>query len=92
MQYTASSFGQMLVALFAWALRPSVHNPGPLPLFPQKAEFHSVVQDAALDRVLLPAFQTGAWLFSCFRVLQRGSIQAYLLYIFIALLALLMWR
>jgi len=44
-----------------------------------------------LDEAVLPAFRAGAWLFSAFRVFQRGSIQAYVLYIFIALLALLIW-
>ena len=33
-----------------------------------------------------------AWLFSWFRVLQQGNIQIYLLYIFLALIVLLLWR
>ena len=45
-----------------------------------------------LDDAVLPAFRYGAWLFSWFRVVQQGSIQTYLLYIFIALIALLLWR
>ncbi len=39
MQYTSSSFAQMLVGLFGWALRPRVHKPRNLPLFPQKTRF-----------------------------------------------------
>jgi hypothetical protein len=41
---------------------------------------------------LLPTFRFGAWLFSWFRVFQQGNIQIYLLYIFLALIALLFWR
>ena len=41
---------------------------------------------------VLPAFRFGAWLFSWLRVFQQGSIQTYLLYIFIALIALLLWH
>jgi len=92
MQYTSSSFAQLLVGLFGWALRPRVRRPKDLPLFPRKTDFHSEVPDTVLDDAVLPAFRFGAWLFSWFRVLQQGSIQTYLLYIFIALIALLLWR
>jgi hydrogenase-4 component B len=92
MQYTSSSFAQMLVGLFAWALRPRRRGPGDRLLFPQKTAFHSEVPDTVLDEAVLPAFRLGGWLFSWFRVLQQGSIQTYLLYIFIALIVLLLWR
>jgi hydrogenase-4 component B len=123
MQYSSSSFAQLLVGLFAWALRPRRHMPkiapsrsqteigneaasGPesapsrsqtpfgneVPLFPQQTRFHSETPDAMLDQAVLPAFRFGAWLFSWFRVFQQGSIQTYLLYIFVALIALLLWR
>jgi hypothetical protein len=39
MQYTSSSFAQMLVGLFGWALRPKRRQPVDLPLFPQAASF-----------------------------------------------------
>jgi hydrogenase-4 component B len=92
MQYTASSFAQLLVGLFAWALRPRTQRPGELPLFPQKTAFHSEVADPVLDEAVRPAMGFGAWLFSWFRVFQRGNVQTYLLYIFVALIALLLWR
>ncbi len=92
MQYTSSSFAQMLVGLFGWVLRPRAHKPEEQPLFPQKAAFRSEVPDTVLDDAVLPVFHLGAWLFSWVRVLQQGSVQAYLLYIFIALIALLLWR
>jgi hydrogenase-4 component B len=92
MQYTASSFGQMLVGLFGWALRPRVHKPKELPLFPPKSLFHSEVPDTVLDEAVLPAVRFGAWLLSWLRVFQQGSIQTYLLYIFLTLIALLLWR
>ena len=63
-----------------------------LPLFPRKADFHSEVPDAVLDEAVLPSFHFTAWLFSVFRVFQQGNIQAYLLYIFLALIILLLWR
>jgi hydrogenase-4 component B len=92
MQYTSSSFAQMLVGLFGWALRPRTHRPRDLALFPHGTSFHSEVPDTVLDEAVLPAFRFGAWLSSWFRVLQQGSIQMYLLYIFVALVTLLLWR
>jgi hypothetical protein len=82
----------MLVGLFGWALRPRTHEPAALPLFPGKTTFHSEVPDPVLDEAVLPAFTAGARLFSWFRVLQQGNIQAYLLYLFLALILLLLWR
>jgi hydrogenase-4 component B len=92
MQYTSSSFAEMLVGLFSWVLRPRMHRPRELALFPQKTSFHSEVPDAVLDEVVHPTFRFGAWLLLWPRVFQRGSIQTYLLYIFLALFALLLWR
>jgi hydrogenase-4 component B len=92
MQYTSSSFAEMLVGLFGWALRPRTHEPQALALFPAPTEFHSEVPDTVLDGAVLPLFRSGAGLSTYFRVLQRGSLQTYLLYIFAALLALLLWR
>jgi hydrogenase-4 component B len=91
-QYTSSSFAQMLVAMYSWALRPRTHQPQNLPLFPQHTAFHSEVPDAVLDEVVLPTFRFSAWLFSGIRVFQQGNIQIYLLYIFLALVGLLLWR
>jgi hydrogenase-4 component B len=92
MQYTASSFAQMLVRLFAWALVPRIHRPGQLPLFPAPADFHSEVPDAVLDRAVLPGVRAGARALTWARVVQSGSVQAYVLYIFVTLMVLLLWR
>jgi hydrogenase-4 component B len=92
MQYTSSSFAQILVGLFAWALRPRTHKPNTLPLFLQRTDFHSEVPDTVLDEAVLPTFRFSARLFSRFRVFQQGSVQTYLLYIFITLIVLLLWR
>jgi hydrogenase-4 component B len=91
-QYTSSSFAQMLVGLFAWALRPRMNRPAALPLFPGHAGFHSNVPDTVLDGAVMPAFRFSAWLLSWFRVLQQGSTRMYLLYILAALIVLLLWR
>jgi hydrogenase-4 component B len=92
MQYTSSSFAQILVGLFAWALRPRYQEPHIVSLFPQESGFHSEVSDPVLDEAVLPTFSFGGWLFARFRLIQGGSVQTYLLYIFVALIVLLFWR
>jgi hydrogenase-4 component B len=92
MQYTSSSFGQMLVGLFDWALRPRKQRPAKMALFPAPSSFHSEVPETVLDEAVLPTFRFAEWAFSWFRVVQQGSVQTYLLYIFIALMVLLLWR
>src|SRR5205085_5265391 len=74
MQYTASSFAQMLVGLFSWALRPRTDAARALALFPQPSSFRSDVPDSVLDDAVLPAFHRLASFFVRFRVFQRGSI------------------
>jgi hydrogenase-4 component B len=92
MQYTSSSFAEMLVDLFGWALRPKSHEPRITALFPVKAEFHSEVPDTVLDEVILPNARRTTRVLALFRYLQQGSLQAYLLYILLTLLLLLLWR
>jgi hypothetical protein len=91
MQYTGSSFSQMLVQLLGWVLLPRKRRPRPAGLFPAGgARFDSEVPDVVLDRALLPAFGSAAWLVSRARVIQRGPIQMYLLYILAMVLLLLL--
>ena len=92
MQYTSSSFAQMLVGLFAWVLRPHAHRPAAQSLFAGRTRFESHVPDLVLDGVLRPVYRFGAWVASFFRCLQAGNVQAYLFYIVAFLIVLLLWR
>ncbi len=92
MQYTASSFAQMLVQLFAWVLHPKTHAPEGEPLFAHGAHFRSHVPDYVLDVILRPTFRIAAKLTTSFRFLQQGSVHAYLFYIVAFLIFLLIWK
>jgi hydrogenase-4 component B len=92
MQYTSSSFAQMLVRIFSWALWPEERSPRIAGVFPRGAAFHSDVPDVVLDRGVLPAARSMERLFSWLQWLQRRSINVYLLYILITLVSLLLWR
>ncbi|MEW6272287.1 MAG: hydrogenase, partial [Thermodesulfobacteriota bacterium] len=92
MQYSSSSFAQMLVRMFSWTLRPDVHRPGSQGVFPAPASFHSDVPDVVLDRAMRPLARAVDRVFWWLRRAQYGSINAYLLYILVALVLLLSWR
>lgn len=92
MQYTSSSFAQMLVGFFHWALWPRVKRPAIEGAFASPQVFHSDVPDTVLDRAVRPALSSIARLFSWFRWMQRGSLHAYLLYILAAVIAGLFLR
>src|SRR5262249_62176643 len=90
MQYTASSFAEMLVRQLGWALRPDTHAPRLEAPFPAAASFASHVPDTVLDRGVSPTFAAAGAVFDRLRLIQRGSIHAYLLYILGTLLVLLL--
>jgi hydrogenase-4 component B len=90
-QYTASSFAQIITSRFAWALRPRVHRPTIEGIFPAPTKFASHVADSVLDRLLMPVAR-GAFRFTAsFRALPQGQLQRYILYILAVLLPLLIW-
>jgi hydrogenase-4 component B len=92
MQYTSSSFAQMLVGTFAWALRPDVRRPRIAGPFPAPGGFHSHVPDTVLDRLLVPATRTVDEQRRWVTWMQRGKAHSYLLYILVTLVVLLLWK
>jgi hydrogenase-4 component B len=88
-QYTASSFAQMIVAMFNWVLHPRVHRPHIKGLFPVPAKMHSHVDDLVLDRILVPAGLAVAQWCGWFHRFQQGMTQQYVLYILITVILML---
>jgi hypothetical protein len=87
MQYTASSFSQPLLTMFGLGSAAAPIKD----LFPKQAAFHSRTRDLARSKLYQPLFELVESKLSIFRRIQRGSIHAYVLYLAIALLALLWW-
>jgi hydrogenase-4 component B len=90
-QYTASSFAEMVTSRFGWVLRPKLHPPEVDGLFPAPTRFHSHVGDALLDDLLLPASRSALRRAASLRALPQGLLQRYILYIVIVLVPLLVW-
>ena len=91
MQYTASSFAQILTGLFRVVLSPRRHVPPIHSLFPGSTALELHQDEPVLDRLLLPAVHLMKRLFSHARPLQRGLVNIYILYIAIMVLAMLTW-
>jgi hydrogenase-4 component B len=92
MQYTASSFAQVLGRLFRRVLLSEVHRPAVESLFPGAgARFESHVPDPVLDRLLLPATRLVQRVLKFGRAIQTGHVQMYLVYIVVTVVALLAW-
>ena len=75
--------------IFSWITRPRVHGPHVEGQFPGASMMSSHVDDAVLDRIILPGFHNMQRRFRWFRRFQQGLIQNYILYIFIIVILLL---
>lgn len=89
MQYSASSFAQMLTGLFAFALKPHTRRSGISGLFPPRTGFFSHVPEAVLELFYIPVLERLYQRCLPLRKLQNGVLQQYVLYILITLVALL---
>ena len=92
MQYTAASFAQPLLEIFRNVLGYRVKGNKPKGYFPGEGKISSHVTEAAEDLVFRPAFELIKSLSAKLKVIQCGYTQWYLLYIFIFLLMLLIWK
>ena len=89
MQYTASSFAEMLVYFFRGVLRPHTHFPTVRGPFPKETRFASHIPETTLDLVYIPLLQRLYDKTAPIRRMQNGRLQLYILYTFIILILLL---
>lgn len=92
MQYSASSFAEPLLRNFRNVLGYAVKGSKPQGYFPAQGEISSHVVEASEDFLFRPVFQWLKFLTAKFKIIQYGYTQLYLLYIFIFLLILLIWK
>ncbi len=91
MQYSASSFAEMLTSLFAFVLRPQNHRPDKIAgIFPGHSCFYSHVPEAVLELLYIPLLKHMYQRFSGIRRLQGGILQQYVLYSLVTLIVLLL--
>ncbi len=89
-QYTASSFAELLVGMFSWGLLPHREQPRINGVLPEPTAFCSHTPDVVLDRLVLPAASRFATACATVRhYLQHGILGIYILYMAAALALLL---
>jgi hydrogenase-4 component B len=90
-QYTGSSLGQVLVGLLSWAVRVDEARPRPVEPFPGPLSYESRPTEPLLDRWLNPFCRRWADRFMRLRILQRGNVQIYLVYVLVTLVLCIAW-
>jgi hydrogenase-4 component B len=94
MQYTATAFSKPLRRVFTSVYRPDrtlQATPADRPYFPESISYSSV-RTTSFERALYkPAVEVIVSAANRLRQLQTGNIQVYPLYVFIALVALLVF-
>ncbi len=91
LQYTGSSFAQLGAHVLAWTVRERRLVPAPSGLFAGPRTFVQRTVEPLLHGVLWPLAHRLADRCSRLRILQRGKVQVYLLYILVVLVVLLAW-
>lgn len=89
MQYSASSFADMLVTLFRGVLRPELHRKEVEGLFPVPGRLESHVPETVLERIYLPLLEYLYLKTAPVRRLQHGKLNIYIFYSFITVVLLL---
>lgn len=93
MQYTGTSFSEMVVNLLGRIVAPDRRRPALDAVLPTgDARFHYAVTETVLDRILTPLFHTVGLGFSFLRRVQHGQLHIYVLYIFATLCVLMIWK
>jgi hypothetical protein len=92
MQYTASSFAQPITNQFDSLLGTCASFAPPDGYFPRASSLATETLDACAEKIYKPAFTLLDRALVRLRWLQHGTVQIYVLYIALTLLALLVWK
>ena len=92
LQYSASSFADLVTSRFAWALRPQERRPVIDRLFPVQAGFDSHVGDTVLELFVRPRVERLRQVAARIRAYQQGDLQKYVMYIVGAIVVLLLFN
>lgn len=89
MQYTASSFADLLVSFFGGVLRPENHLPHIAGVFSKPAHFASHLPETVLEKIYQPLLAWGHEKMQPVRRLQHGHLHIYILYTVVTLVVLI---
>jgi hypothetical protein len=90
-QYTGSSFAELLLGRFSWVVSPQAEAHPPAGPFPREAAFRTEVPDPVLDLALAPAARAYGWIAARARGLGFRRVQLQMLLVLATLVAVLAW-
>ncbi len=90
-QYTASSFGEILSGVYQWAIPSRLHQPNVKGPLPPPSWFATLPFDRILGGILIPSIRSWGDRVSVLLKLQQGRTSIYLLYIVVVFIAALCW-
>jgi hydrogenase-4 component B len=91
-QYTVTSFAQMIVEFFGWSLQTDIKEVKPRGIFPVngKSSLETHTPDVLLDNMIQPSLAKATNIAVSIRhIVQRGIVSYYLFYMIIAIAALI---
>jgi formate hydrogenlyase subunit 3/multisubunit Na+/H+ antiporter MnhD subunit len=91
MQYTGSSFAELLVLRFRWVFFPKKQVHPPVGPFPRHAAFDSHMPDTVLDVAIVPALRHGSAVADRIRARVGSRVQSKVLMLLFGVVGLLLW-
>jgi formate hydrogenlyase subunit 3/multisubunit Na+/H+ antiporter MnhD subunit len=91
MQYTGSSFAELLVLRFRWVFFPKKRVAPPVGPFPRHASFDSHMPDTVLDGAIIPSLRHGSALADRLRARVGSRVQSKILMLLFGVVGLLLW-
>ena len=92
MQYTASSFAEPILRVFRNVLGFDVKGDKPKGYFPKEEKIYSRIIEVSEEFIFRPVFRFINFISVKLKMIQYGYTQLYVLYIFVFLLILLVWK
>jgi hydrogenase-4 component B len=93
-EYTATAFSKALRMIFAALYQPHREIQAIFdvsPYYPKEIHFESEIEPTFEKRLYTPIQELILWFSTKMRAIQAGSIHAYLAYVFVTLVVLLVW-
>jgi hypothetical protein len=88
-QYTPTSFAGLATGIFRHVVGSVATKPFLRAVLPAATAFSTAEHDPVLDRAARPTLRVAGRSLTWLRLTQQGKVQAYLLYVVVALLVLL---
>jgi hydrogenase-4 component B len=92
MQYTGTAFSEILTSLLDGIVRTRIARTAIKGYNPAPAKLSYMPEETILERLIQPLFRVAGIGFAFVRRLQHGQLHIYMVYFFVTLVVLMLWR